>query len=67
MAQGPLGFQAPGLLAMLLFTFWPFTRLVHVVQRTDRLPGGLTPSTAAASRGWERIGSGFPAITTIML
>ena len=30
MAQAPLGFQAHGLLATLLFTLWPFTRLVHV-------------------------------------
>ena len=29
MAQAPLGFQAHGLLATLLFTLWPFTRLVH--------------------------------------
>ena len=29
-AQGPLGFQAHGLLATLLITLWPFTRLVHV-------------------------------------
>ena len=30
MAQAPLGFQLHGMLAMLLFALWPFTRLVHV-------------------------------------
>ena len=30
MEQAPLGFQLHGLVAMLLFALWPFTRLVHV-------------------------------------
>ncbi|WP_235738016.1 respiratory nitrate reductase subunit gamma [Nocardioides alcanivorans] len=30
MADAPLGFQAHGMAAMLLFALWPFTRLVHV-------------------------------------
>jgi nitrate reductase gamma subunit len=30
MAQAPIGFRIHGLLAMLLFALWPFTRLVHV-------------------------------------
>lgn len=30
MADAPIGFQAHGMAAMLLFALWPFTRLVHV-------------------------------------
>ena len=67
MAQAPLGFQIHGLLAMLLFALWPFTRLVHVFSapigylwrpyvvyrsRESRI------GSRAPQRGWERVGSG---------
>jgi len=63
MAVAPLGFQAHGMAAMLLFALWPFTRLVHVFSaplfylwrpyivyrsRTDRL-GARAPRP-----GWDR-------------
>jgi nitrate reductase gamma subunit len=66
MAQAPIGFQIHGLLAMLLFALWPFTRLVHVFSaplgylfrpyivyrsRESRL------GTRATPRGWERVGT----------
>ena len=38
MAAAPLGFQLHALVAFVLFALWPFTRLVHVFSRTDRLP-----------------------------
>ena len=64
MAGVPLGFQVHVLAAFLLFTFWPFTRLVHafsaplgyltrpyVVYRSrDARP---RPGLRAARRGWE--------------
>jgi nitrate reductase gamma subunit len=65
MAAAPLGFQAHGLAAFLLFALWPFTRLVHVFSaplgyltrpyivyrsRDDQL-GSRRPR-----RGWERAG-----------
>ena len=64
MAQAPLGFQAHGLAAFLLFALWPFTRLVHVFSapvgylwrpyvvyrsKDDRL------GARAPRRGWERV------------
>ncbi len=64
MAQAPLGFQAHGMVAMLLFALWPFTRLVHVFSapvgylwrpyvvyrsKDDRL------GARAQRRGWERV------------
>ena len=51
MAQPPLGFQIHGMLAMLLFALWPFTRLVHVFSAPPATCGGRTWSSAAASRG----------------
>ena len=67
MAQAPLGFQAHGLLAMLLFALWPFTRLVHVfsapigylwrpyvVYRSREPRLGARPER----RGWERLVGG---------
>jgi nitrate reductase gamma subunit len=65
MAEAPIGFQAHGLTAMLLFALWPFTRLVHVFSaplgyltrpyivyrsRDDQL-GSHRPR-----RGWDRVG-----------
>jgi nitrate reductase gamma subunit len=65
MAEAPLGFQLHGLLAMLLFALWPFTRLVHVFSaplgyvtrpyivyrsRDDVQLGSHSPR-----RGWERV------------
>ena len=38
MAAAPIGFQLHGLAAFALFALWPFTRLVHVLQRPARLP-----------------------------
>ncbi len=66
MAEAPLGFQAHGLAAFLLFALWPFTRLVHAFSapigylwrpyivyrsRSERL------GTRPQRRGWERVGS----------
>ena len=65
MAAAPIGFQAHGMAAFLLFALWPFTRLVHVfsaplgyltrpyiVYRSrDEGPGTRTPR-----RGWEKVG-----------
>ncbi|HEY0638610.1 MAG TPA: respiratory nitrate reductase subunit gamma [Pseudonocardiaceae bacterium] len=66
MADAPLGFQAHGLAAFLLFALWPFTRLVHAFSapigylwrpyviyrsRENRLGTRQTPP------GWERVGS----------
>jgi len=63
MADAPLGFQAHGMAAMLLFALWPFTRLVHVFSaplfylwrpyvvyrsRSDRF------GARAVRPGWER-------------
>ncbi len=64
MAEAPLGFQAHGVVAFLLFALWPFTRLVHVfsapvgylwrpyvVYRSkDERLGARAPR-----RGWERV------------
>ena len=65
MAEAPLSFQVHGLVAMLLFALWPFTRLVHVFSapvgyltrpyivyrsRDDRQLGSHAPR-----RGWERL------------
>jgi nitrate reductase gamma subunit len=64
MADAPLGFQAHGMAAMLLFALWPFTRLVHVfsapigyftrpyiVYRSrDEQLGARAPR-----RGWEKV------------
>ncbi len=64
MAEAPLGFQAHGVAAFLLFALWPFTRLVHVfsapvgylwrpyvVYRSkDERLGARAPR-----RGWERV------------
>jgi nitrate reductase gamma subunit len=64
MAAAPIGFQAHGLAAFLLFALWPFTRLVHVfsaplgyftrpyiVYRSrDTQLGSRAPR-----RGWERV------------
>ena len=67
MAGAPWSFQLHGLVAMLLFALWPFTRLVHVFSaplgyltrpyivyrsRDDKTLGSHRPR-----RGWERIGS----------
>jgi len=65
MAAAPIGFQAHGMAAFLLFALWPFTRLVHVfsaplgyltrpyiVYRSrDEGSGTRTPR-----RGWEKVG-----------
>ncbi|UMG93456.1 respiratory nitrate reductase subunit gamma [Nocardioides sp. TF02-7] len=66
MAEAPIGFQAHGLVAMLLFALWPFTRLVHVFSaplgyltrpyivyrsREDAQLGAHRPR-----RGWDRVG-----------
>ncbi|MFJ9365822.1 respiratory nitrate reductase subunit gamma [Nocardia sp. NPDC101769] len=63
MAAAPIGFRLHALSALLLFAFWPFSRLVHVFSaplgyltrpyivyrsRTDRL-GARVPR-----RGWQR-------------
>jgi nitrate reductase gamma subunit len=65
MADAPLSFQLHGLVAMLLFALWPFTRLVHVFSaplgyltrpyivyrsRDDAQLGSHSPR-----RGWERV------------
>jgi len=63
MAAAGLAFQLHTLIGMLLFTIWPFTRLVHaftapvgylfrpyIVYRSRS--GGL--ATRATRRGWER-------------
>ncbi len=67
MAEAPLGFQAHGFVAMLLFALWPFTRLVHVFSAPL---GYLTrPYIVYRSRdehlgmhrqrrGWDEVGSG---------
>jgi nitrate reductase gamma subunit len=66
MAQAPLGFQLHGLLAMLLFALWPFTRLVHVFSapigylwRPYIVYRSREPriGSRAPRRGWERVGS----------
>ncbi len=64
MAEAPLGFQAHGVAAFLLFALWPFTRLVHVFSapvgylwrpyvvyrsKDERL------GSRAPRRGWERV------------
>ena len=36
--RAPIGFRLHVLAAWVLFAFWPFSRLVHVFSRTDRLP-----------------------------
>ncbi len=66
MAEAPLGFQAHGMAAMLLFALWPFTRLVHVFSaplgyltrpyvvyrsRDDERHGSHRPP-----RGWDKVG-----------
>lgn len=64
MEDAPLGFQLHGLVAMLLFALWPFTRLVHVfsaplgyvtrpyiVYRSRDTDMG----SHAPRRGWERV------------
>jgi len=64
MAQAPIGFQLHGLVAMLLFALWPFTRLVHVfsapvgylwrpyvVYRSKDVPLGARTER----RGWEKV------------
>ncbi len=65
MAAAPIGFQAHGLAAFLLFALWPFTRLVHVFsaplgyltrpyivyRRRDESMGSRAPG-----RGWEKVG-----------
>ena len=65
MAAAPIGFQAHGMAAFLLFALWPFTRLVHVFSAPL---GYLTrpyivyrsrdegPGTRAPRRGWEKVG-----------
>jgi nitrate reductase gamma subunit len=65
MAEAPLGFQAHGLSAMLLFALWPFTRLVHVFSAPL---GYLTRpylvyrsrdehlGSHRARRGWDKVG-----------
>jgi nitrate reductase gamma subunit len=65
MAEAPLGFQAHGLAAMLLFALWPFTRLVHVFSaplgyltrpyvvyrsRDEQL------GSHRSRRGWDKVG-----------
>ncbi|MDP3894225.1 respiratory nitrate reductase subunit gamma [Nocardioides sp.] len=55
MADAPLGFQAHGMVAMLLFALWPFTRLVHVFSAPL---GYLTrPYIVYRSRDDSRLGS----------
>ena len=65
MAQAPLGFQIHGMLAMLLFALWPFTRLVHVfsapvgyLTRPYIVYRSRVPSAGGnrrTRRGWERV------------
>ncbi len=58
MADAPLGFQAHGMAAMLLFALWPFTRLVHVFSAPL---GYLTrPYLVYRSRDEEQLGSHRP-------
>jgi len=67
MAEAPIGFKVHGMVAMLLFALWPFTRLVHVFSaplgyltrpyivyrsRDDHQLG-----THAPRRGWDRVDS----------
>lgn len=64
MAEAPLGFQAHGMAAMLLFALWPFTRLVHVFSAPL---GYLTrpyvvyrsrdahQGSRATPRGWDQV------------
>lgn len=67
MADAPLGFQLHALVAMVLFAYWPFTRLVHVfsapvgyltrpylVYRSRDQRPGRGSGTRAPQRGWER-------------
>ena len=67
MAAAPFSFHIHTLVGMLLFTIWPFTRLVHaftapvhylfrpyIVYRTrDKVPGQVRP----VRRGWAPIGT----------
>ncbi|TFD24046.1 respiratory nitrate reductase subunit gamma [Cryobacterium lyxosi] len=67
MAAAPFSFHIHTLVGMLLFTIWPFTRLVHaftaplhylfrpyIVYRTrDQVPGAIRP----IRRGWAAIGT----------
>jgi nitrate reductase gamma subunit len=64
MAQAPVGFQLHGLLAMLLFALWPFTRLVHVFSapvgylwRPYIVYRSRDPRARANQRGWEPVGA----------
>ena len=64
----PLEFQIHALVGMLLFTIWPFTRLVHaftaplhylfrpyiVYRSRDARPA---PATSAPQRGWDPVGT----------
>jgi nitrate reductase gamma subunit len=68
MAAAPLAFQVHTLIGMLLFTIWPFTRLVHaftvplhylfrpyiVYRSRDDLPA---PGAAPTHRGWAPVGT----------
>ena len=68
MASVPLEYQIHTLVGMLLFTIWPFTRLVHaftaplhylfrpyiVYRSRDARPG---PGTSAPKRGWDPVGT----------
>ena len=64
MAEAPIGFQLHGMVAMILFALWPFTRLVHVFSapvgylfrpyvvyrsRSDRM------GSRAGRPGWEPV------------
>ena len=68
MASVPLEYQIHTLVGMLLFTIWPFTRLVHaftaplhylfrpyiVYRSRDARPA---PGTSAPKRGWDPVGT----------
>jgi nitrate reductase gamma subunit len=68
MASAPASFKIHTLVGLLLFTIWPFTRLVHaftaplhylfrpyIVYRSRDT--GATPGTARRRRGWAPVGS----------
>jgi nitrate reductase gamma subunit len=68
MAAAPFSFEIHTLVGMLLFTIWPFTRLVHaftaplhylfrpyiVYRSRDARP---TAGTSAPRRGWQPVGT----------
>jgi len=68
MASAPASFKIHTLVGLLLFTIWPFTRLVHaftaplhylfrpyIVYRSRDT--GAAPGTARRRRGWAPVGT----------